>query len=114
MVTAAGTPGLYKNQCSCMFLLVFFLFAPLLPFLPGNSSNIWLYSRYFFAVLMPLFHCKICETATLCILRIVARVWSEMLFFVYRESFSSACRYRTGKFFKESLCFVIYSQNKMF
>jgi hypothetical protein len=24
MVTAAGTPGLYKNQCSCMFLLVFF------------------------------------------------------------------------------------------
>ena len=31
MVTAAGTPGLYKNQCSCMFLLVFFSLPPSSP-----------------------------------------------------------------------------------
>jgi len=38
MVTAAGTPGLYKNQCSCMFLLFFFSLPPSSPSSPATPQ----------------------------------------------------------------------------
>jgi hypothetical protein len=105
MVTAAGTPGLYKNQCSCMFLLFFFIFAPLLPFLPSNSSNIWLYSRYILPFSCYFFIVKFFKLRRYAFCRIVARICLKCFFFQTVSRF--VVREGTGKFFtnyKKALC----------